>query len=223
MAVLSLKHINKYFGKDSSRVHVLKNLDFTIDKGKLILVLGPSGSGKSTFLTIAGGLQTPDDGSISINGQDILKLTSKERDSLRLEKIGFVLQNYSLVPYLTAMEQLQLVDQVKKEGNLGADALVQLLKQLGIYQLKDKYPDQLSGGQRQRLAIARALYTQPEVVLADEPTAALDSERVKDVGELFVNLAHQGDKAIVIVTHDIRLEEFADEVYHLNDGVLEKA
>ncbi|EHI73527.1 ABC transporter ATP-binding protein [Streptococcus criceti] len=223
MAVLSLKYINKYFGKDSSRVHVLKNLDFTIDKGKLILVLGPSGSGKSTFLTIAGGLQTPDDGSISINGQDILKLTSKERDSLRLEKIGFVLQNYSLVPYLTAMEQLQLVDQVKKEGNLGADALVQLLKQLGIYQLKDKYPDQLSGGQRQRLAIARALYTQPEVVLADEPTAALDSEHVKDVGELFANLAHQGDKAIVIVTHDIRLEEFADEVYHLNDGVLEKA
>ncbi|MGT2924474.1 ABC transporter ATP-binding protein [Streptococcus caviae] len=222
MAVLTLKQINKYFGQDSARVHVLKDLDFSVDKGQLVLVLGPSGSGKSTFLTIAGGLQTPDKGSISINNQDMLKLTPRQRDSLRLNKIGFVLQNYSLVPYLTVMEQFQLVDRIKKGGNISPDALIKLLKQLDIYALKDKYPDQLSGGQRQRLAIARALYTQPEVVLADEPTAALDSERVKEVGKLLADLAHQGDKAIVIVTHDSRLQAFADNIYHLSDGVLEK-
>ena len=187
-----------------------------------MLILGPSGSGKSTFLTIAGGLQTPDSGSVLVDGQDVYQLSSKQRDRLRLNKIGFVLQAYNLVPYLTVLEQFKLADKVKATGNMNPAQLDELLKDLGIYELRYKYPDQLSGGQKQRVAIARALYSQPKIVLADEPTAALDSPRVAEVGALLADLAHKQNRAIVVVTHDVRLEEFADQTYRLSDGVMTK-
>ena len=186
----------------------------------MTLILGPSGSGKSTFLTIAGSLQTPTDGEVLINGDDLRHLSAKKREQLRLNHLGFVLQSYNLVPYLTVKEQFKLVDKVKKNGNLSASQLDDLLKLLGIDQLVNKYPDQLSGGQKQRVAIARALYPNPEIILADEPTAALDSAHVEEVGKLFAQLAHTQNKAVVVVTHDLRLKDYADKIFNITDGVI---
>lgn len=220
MATLELHNINKSFGQGSARVDVLKNIDFSAKKGEVILILGPSGSGKSTFLTILGNLQTPSSGQVKINGQDIGQLSDKQKESIRLNQIGFILQSYNLVPFLTVAEQFKLVQKVKKEDNLTDAQLNDVLDILDIKQLKNKYPGQLSGGQNQRVAIARALYTNPEIILADEPTAALDSQRVAEVGKLLKKLAVKQDKAIIIVTHDLRLQEFADKTYHLDDGKL---
>lgn len=218
MSTLQLKNINKFFGSGTSQVHVLKDINFTAQKGEVNLVIGPSGSGKSTFLTIAGGLQTPSDGSVELEGQVLKNLTNKQRDQLRLNKIGFILQAYNLIPYLTIDEQFKLVRKVKKDDNFNQNQLDDLLNQLGISSLKNKYPGELSGGQNQRVAIARALYTRPDIVLADEPTAALDSQRVIEVGKIFKKLAKEQNTAVIIVTHDLRLINFADNIYEIMDG-----
>lgn len=218
MATLQLKNVNKFFGSGTSQVHVLKDINFTAQKGEVNLVIGPSGSGKSTFLTITGGLLTPTNGSVELEGQALKNLSNKQRDRLRLNKIGFILQAYNLIPYLTINEQFKLVNKVKKSHNFSQNQLDILLKQLGISDLKNKYPNELSGGQNQRVAIARALYTQPDIVLADEPTAALDSQRVIEVGKIFKNLAQEQNTAVIIVTHDLRLMDFADNVYEIMDG-----
>ena len=220
MSVIEFKNVNKYFGSGSAKVHALKDINFSADKGEFVLILGPSGSGKSTFLTIAGNILSPSSGSVLINGKEIATYSNKEREQLRLEQIGFVLQAHNLVPYLTLKEQFELVDRVKKTGNLSSADLERLLAHLEIAELKDKYPNELSGGQSQRAAIARALYTDPEVILADEPTAALDSQRVKKVGTILQVLAKQQNKAVITVTHDLRLIEQADKIYELTDGQL---
>lgn len=195
-------------------------MNFSADRGELSLILGPSGSGKSTFLTIAGGLQTPTSGTVTVEGERLEQMPAKKRDQLRLNKIGFVLQSYNLLPYLNVRDQFTLVRKVKKDGNMTDEELTTLLKELGIDQLVNHYPDEMSGGQNQRVAIARALYPNPEIVLADEPTAALDSNRVKVVGQLMKQMAVQHDKAIVVVTHDLRLRDYADHIYQLMDGYL---
>lgn len=220
MSVIEFKNVNKYFGSGSAKVHALKDINFSADKGEFVLILGPSGSGKSTFLTIAGNILSPSSGTVLINGKEIATYSNKEREQLRLEQIGFVLQAHNLVPYLTIKEQFELVDRVKKTGNLSSAKLERLLTHLEIAELKDKYPNELSGGQSQRAAIARALYTDPEIILADEPTAALDSQRVKKVGTILQVLAKQQNKAVITVTHDLRLIEQADKIYELTDGRL---
>ncbi|WP_295747729.1 ABC transporter ATP-binding protein [uncultured Limosilactobacillus sp.] len=217
MKTIELKHVNKVFGSGIGRVQALKDINFTADSGELSLVLGPSGSGKSTFLTIAGGLQRPTSGVVKIGGIDVSALSPKESDQLRLNQVGFVLQNYDLLPYLTVKEQFQLVKRVS-EQTISRQELKQLLNDLGIAQLVNQYPSQLSGGQMQRVAIARALYQKPAIVLADEPTAALDSQRVKVVGQLLADLAHQRGETVIVVTHDERLRQFADHVYQIIDG-----
>lgn len=220
MTAIKLNNINKFFGTDLSRVEVLKNVNFTADLGELSLIIGPSGSGKSTLLTIMGGLQTPDSGTVLIDQQNLAELTPKQRDQLRLNKIGFVLQSYNLLPYLSVRDQFKLVDRVKHQGNISVAERDHLLEELGIDRLLDQYPGELSGGQNQRVAIARALYTDPQIILADEPTAALDSNRVKVVGQLLKQMARQHHKAVIVVTHDLRLREFADHTYQLMDGQL---
>ena len=220
MSVIEFKNVNKYFGSGSAKVHALKDINFSADKGEFVLILGPSGSGKSTFLTIAGNILSPSSGSVLINGKEIATYSNKEREQLRLEQIGFVLQAHNLVPYWTLKEQFERVDRVKKTGNLSSADLERLLAHLEIAELKDKYPNELSGGQSQRAAIARALYTDPEIILADEPTAALDSQRVKKVGTILQVLAKQQNKAVITVTHDLRLIEQADKIYELTDGQL---
>lgn len=222
MPAIQLTNVNKFFGHDAARVHVLSEINFTASAGKMVLILGPSGSGKSTLLTIAGGLQTPTSGTVTVAGKALTTMTKKQRDQLRLTQIGFILQAYNLVPYLTVTEQFALVDRVKRTGNLNSAQLTQLLADLGIAELQHKYPAELSGGQQQRVAIARALYPDPAIVLADEPTAALDSPRVVKVGQLLATLAREYHKAVIVVTHDLRLRDFADEIYHLEDGRLIK-
>lgn len=217
---LALEHVTKQFGQKTNLVTALEDVSLAFKAGEVSLIIGPSGSGKSTLLTILGGLQTPTDGSVRLNGHDISDLSTKEAEKIRLEQIGFVLQAYNLVPYLTVADQFKLVDQVKPNNNLSQDAFDKIIETLGIQKLLNKYPGELSGGQQQRVAIARALYTDPAIILADEPTAALDTARVEEVGQLFANIAHDEEKAVVIVTHDDRLREFSDNVYKIVDGKL---
>lgn len=222
MPTIELKNVNKTFGTGIGKVQALTNINFEARTGELTLILGPSGSGKSTFLTIAGGLRQPSSGDVIIDGQNISAMKPRQLDRLRLNKIGFVLQSYNLLPYLTVAEQFRLVDHVHPQNNLNNQELEQLLQELDIDHLKEQYPDQLSGGQNQRVAIARALYTNPPIVLADEPTAALDSERGAAVGREFQKLAHRREKTIIVVTHDLRLRKYADRIFEINDGKIEQ-
>lgn len=224
MSNLIFDSVTKIFGEGSSKYVALENINFEAESGQLILVVGPSGSGKTTFLTIAGGLQTPTNGDVKINDSTINSLSKKQQTKLRLEKIGFVLQSYNLVPFLTVEEQFKFVDKLKKQ-NLTGPKMHELLSDLGLLELLKKYPNQLSGGQKQRVAIARALYTDPDYILADEPTAALDTDRSMKVIELLRDLAHKRNKIIIVVTHDLRLKDMADKVYQIIDGkmtILEK-
>ena len=218
MAIIELKNVQKIYGTGAAQVVALKNINFKANLGEVVLIMGPSGAGKSTFLTIAGSLQKPTAGKVIVGGQDIAHISTRESDRLRLTQLGFVLQAYNLVPFLKIKEQFELVNKVKKEGNISAAKLQELLKQLGISSLIDKYPNELSGGQQQRAAIARALYADPQILLADEPTASLDSENVAEVGQLFKKLAKDYHKAVLLVTHDPRLEQYADHIYEMMDG-----
>lgn len=222
MAVIELKNVQKVYGTGAAEVQALKQIDFKANEGEVVLIMGPSGAGKSTFLTIAGSLQKPTSGQVYINGENIANISAKQSNALRLNQIGFVLQAYNLVPFLTVKEQFELVDHVKKQGNLNQATMDKLLEQLGITGLVNKYPSELSGGQQQRAAIARALYANPKILLADEPTASLDSKNVDEVGQLFKNLAKNYQKAVILVTHDPRLEKYADHIYEMMDGEMIK-
>lgn len=222
MAVIELKNVQKVYGTGAAEVQALKQIDFKANEGEVVLIMGPSGAGKSTFLTIAGSLQKPTSGQVYINGEDIANISAKQSNALRLNQIGFVLQAYNLIPFLTVKEQFELVDHVKKQGNLNQATMDKLLEQLGITGLVNKYPSELSGGQQQRAAIARALYANPKILLADEPTASLDSKNVDEVGQLFKKLAQNYQKAVILVTHDPRLEKYADHIYEMMDGEMIK-
>ena len=222
MAIIELKNVQKIYGTGAAQVVALKNINFKANLGEVVLIMGPSGAGKSTFLTIAGSLQKPTAGKVIVGGQDIAHISTRESDRLRLTQLGFVLQAYNLVPFLKVKEQFELVNKVKKTGNINEETLQKLLKQLGISSLLDKYPAELSGGQQQRAAIARALYANPQILLADEPTASLDSKNVSEVGQLFQNLAKDYHKAILLVTHDPRLKQYADHIYEMMDGEIEQ-
>ena len=218
MAIIELKNVQKVYGTGAAQVVALKNINFKANLGEVVLIMGPSGAGKSTFLTIAGSLQKPTAGKVIVGGQDIAHISTRESDRLRLTQLGFVLQAYNLVPFLKIKEQFELVNKIKKEGNISAAELQELLKQLRINSLINKYPNELSGGQQQRAAIARALYVNSQILLADEPTASLDSENVAEVGQLFKKLAKDYHKAVLLVTHDPRLEQYADHIYEMMDG-----
>jgi len=218
MGNLKLIDVTKSFGAGESQVTALDHVNFTANSKELTLIVGPSGSGKSTLLTILGGLQAATSGHVFLNDSDLNTLSKKEADKFRLAHIGFVLQSYSLVPYLTVQKQFDLVKRIKPDNNLPVELFRQYLKQLDITNLLSKFPDQLSGGQTQRVAIARALYTNPDYILADEPTSALDSQRVDEVAKLFKGIATNENKAVVIVTHDLRMRSYADKVYEIIDG-----
>ncbi|MED4017632.1 ABC transporter ATP-binding protein [Sutcliffiella cohnii] len=217
--LLELKNVNKFFQSGPSKIEALKTTNFKAKSGELIAIIGPSGSGKSTFLTIAGGLQTPSNGDVIINGKNLSSLKEKKRATLRLEEIGFVLQSSNLVPFLNVEQQMQLLDKVKKD-NLSTEKLEQLYKSLGINELLKSFPADLSGGQRQRVAIAKAMYTDPSIILADEPTASLDSDRAFEVMEMLKKATKDNGKTTIVVTHDTRLIDYCDKVYNITDGRL---
>ena len=219
MTVLMLNGVEKSYGSDHKKVTALKKTDFHADRGELIAIIGPSGSGKSTFLTIVGGLLSPSSGDVVINGKNLTSLNEKERSQIRLKEIGFVLQASNLIPFLTVANQMKLLDKVKKD-NMSKVELDQLYTDLGIEDLLMKYPSDLSGGQRQRVAIAKALYGNPSIILADEPTASLDSDRAYEVMELLQKVTKQKKTTTIVVTHDIRLVSYCDKVYKMTDGVL---
>ena len=222
MNVLEFRNVTKSYQDGNKEIEALKETNFKIEEGKFIAIIGPSGSGKSTFLTLAGGLQTPSKGQIIINGKDYTNLSEKERSKLRFNDIGFVLQASNLVPFLTAKQQLELVDRINKEKRQKLQDQKSLFKELGIDHLENKLPKDLSGGERQRLAIARALYNNPAIILADEPTASLDSDRAFEVVDLLSKECKEKNKSIIMVTHDNRMIEKCDHVYRMKDGILTK-
>lgn len=222
MNVLEFINVTKSYQDGNKEIEALKETNFKIEEGKFIAIIGPSGSGKSTFLTLAGGLQTPSKGQIIINGKEYTNLSEKERSKLRFNDIGFVLQASNLVPFLTAKQQLELVDRINKEKRQKLQDQKSLFKELGIDHLENKLPKDLSGGERQRLAIARALYNNPAIILADEPTASLDSDRAFEVVDLLSKECKEKNKSIIMVTHDNRMIEKCDHVYCMKDGILTK-
>lgn len=219
MTVLQLVGVTKTFGSGHTKVEALKKTDFQAERGELIAIIGPSGSGKSTFLTIIGGLLSPTEGDVVINGQNITTMKEKQRSRIRLKEIGFILQASNLVPFLSVANQLRLLNKVKKD-NMTKEELEQLYEDLGIGELRAKYPSDLSGGERQRVAIAKALYSNPSIILADEPTASLDSDRAYEVMELLKSETKHKNTTTIVVTHDIRLIGYCDKVYNMTDGVL---
>lgn len=218
MKAIELKNVKKSFKDGDETIEALKETNFSVDKGEFVAIIGPSGSGKSTLLTIAGGLQSPSSGEIWINGRALNEKKEKARAKVRFEEIGFILQASNLVPFLTVKKQLQLVDKVNKakENRAGLD----LLKRLGLEKLVDKYPEELSGGERQRVAIVRALYNDPTIILADEPTASSDTEKAYEVVKILAKEAKEKNKATIMVTHDLRLVDYCDKVYLMEDGRL---
>lgn len=222
MNVLEFINVTKSYQDGNKEIEALKETNFKIEEGQFIAIIGPSGSGKSTFLTLAGGLQTPSKGQIIINGKDYTNLSENERSKLRFNDIGFVLQASNLVPFLTAKQQLELVDRINKRKRQTLQDQKSLFKELGIDHLENKLPKDLSGGERQRLAIARALYNNPAIILADEPTASLDSDRAFEVVDLLLKECKEKNKSIIMVTHDNRMIEKCDHVYRMKDGILTK-
>lgn len=218
-SMLLMENITKKFVQGKQEINALKQINLDVKQGEFISIIGPSGSGKSTFLTISGGLQQPTSGEIKINDISFTHLSEKERAKLRFKEIGFILQSSNLIPFLTIQEQFFLVDKINKEKMKSAD-IKNLLKSLDIYDLKDKYPRDLSGGERQRVAIGRALYNEPNLILADEPTASLDTEHAYEVVKLLVKEAHEKQKATVMVTHDHRMIKWSDRVFEMRDGEL---
>ncbi|MBO0449034.1 ABC transporter ATP-binding protein [Enterococcus sp. MJM12] len=218
MKAIELKNVTKYFKDGDETIEALKPTNFSVEKGEFVAIIGPSGSGKSTFLTITGGLQSPSEGEVLINGQPFSDKKEKERAKLRFDEIGFILQASNLVPFLTVKQQMKLVDKVTRaKSKIDVE---QLFKQLGVAKLKNKYPEELSGGERQRIAIIRALYNDPTIILADEPTASLDTEKSYEVVKILAKETKEKNKATIMVTHDIRLVDFCDKVYVMKDGVL---
>lgn len=219
MTAIQAIQITKTFGQGRNQFKALQSTSFAIEAGEFVAIIGPSGSGKSTLLTIMGGLQQPDTGEITINDHAFSTESEKVRAKIRFNDIGFILQSANLVPFLNVLDQLQLLNLVAKE-KFNQQQAESLLEQLHILHLKDKYPNELSGGERQRVAIAKALFNRPSIILADEPTASLDTQNAYEVVEILAKQAKNGRKAVVMVTHDQRLIDQCDKVYYMEDGEL---
>ena len=216
---LRAKDVVKQYGEGSTAVYAVDQVSFVINRGEFVALVGPSGSGKTSMLAMLAGLLHPTSGSIEIAGKSLTKMSEAERTRFRGQAIGFAFQANNLVPYLTALENVQLMLRLngKLNGNGKARAR-ELLERLGLGERLNNYPGQLSGGQQQRVAIARSLIHEPEVVLADEPTASLDTERAFQVVSTFADLVHEQQRAGIMVTHDLRMCRFVDRVIQMVDG-----
>jgi putative ABC transport system ATP-binding protein len=218
MSMLELKKVSKVYGHGAAEVDALSNIDLAVERGSLVAVMGPSGSGKSTLLTIAGSLEDPSEGDVTIDGQRVRGMSRDDKARLRRRTVGYVFQDFNLLAGLTAVENVSLpleLDGVamKKARTQGMAAL----EELGLSERADRYPDELSGGERQRVAIARAVVGDRSLLLADEPSGALDSINGEAVMRMILAACHRG-VAAVVVTHDAKLASWADRVVFLRDG-----
>ncbi|HNK64492.1 MAG TPA: ABC transporter ATP-binding protein [Anaerolineales bacterium] len=218
---LEVRDLVKTFSLDGATITAVDNVSFQVRAGEFVALVGPSGSGKTTLLSILAALLSPTSGQVLIDGQDLAKMNEKQRVKLRREKIGFTFQSNNLIPFLSARENveymLRLNGAMNRANRLRSD---ELLARLGLADRLHNLPAQMSGGQQQRVAIARALIHNPAVVLADEPTASLDTERAFQVVETFAHLIHENERAGIIVTHDLRMCQYVDRVLQMRDGKL---
>ena len=215
---LEIRGIKKSFGTGDSRVNVLKGLDLNIEKGEFCVLLGPSGSGKSTLLNIIGGIDGADEGSITIEGERLEDMTEKKLSMYRTKHLGYIFQMYNLIPNLTVRENIE-VGAYLSEQPLDVD---ELLHTLGLYEHQRKLPNQLSGGQQQRTAIGRAIVKNPDILLCDEPTGALDYHTSKEILKLIETVNQRYGNTIIMVTHNDAIKDMADRVVKLRDGMIRK-
>lgn len=217
--VVSCKNLYKTFGEGDIAVHALQGVDLDIQRGGFVCLSGPSGSGKTTLLNMIGGLDTPTSGEISVAGSRVDQMDKGELAQMRLNRVGFIFQAYNLIPVLTARENVEFVMQlqgVPKE--LRRDKAMQILKEVGLNGMEERRPGELSGGQQQRVAVARAIVSQPEIVLADEPTANLDSHTAEKLMEMMVKLNENHHVTFIISTHDSLVMSYAKRLIKLHDG-----
>ncbi len=219
--VVSVNNLNYYFGKGSLKKQVLFDINLEIGKGEIVLMTGPSGSGKTTLLTLSGGLRSPQEGSMQVLGVEMVGASKGQTISVR-RNIGYIFQAHNLLKSLTAQQNVQMSGQLHPEMSSREikDRAVAMLDAVGLSDRKSYYPDNLSGGQKQRVAIARALMSHPKLVLADEPTAALDGKSGREIVEIMQKLAKEQGTTILMVTHDNRILDIADRIVHLEDGCL---
>lgn len=218
-AALQAMDVVKQYGEGNNVVMAVNQVSFAIERGEFVALVGPSGSGKTSMLAMLAGLLHPTSGTIEIAGKSLTAMSEAERTRFRGQAIGFAFQANNLVPYLTALENVQLMLRLNgKLNGAGKARARELLTRLGLDERLDNYPGQLSGGQQQRVAIARALIHEPEVVLADEPTASLDTERAFQVVSTFADLIHEQQRAGIMVTHDLRMCRYVDRVIQMVDG-----
>lgn len=220
-SLLKLDNVSKVYGEGNTEVTALHPISLDVKAGEFIGIVGPSGSGKSTLLSIAGALLSPSKGDIYIREQNITKLSEKEMTDIRLKKIGFIFQFANLVPYLNVKEQLLYIAKLKKDNKQESEKRANhLLAAFGLGERKSHYPNQLSGGEKQRVAIARAFMNNPDLILADEPTASLDSKRAREVVEMMKREVKESQKAAIMITHDERMLDVCDRILTLRDGQL---
>ncbi|EBB5824467.1 ABC transporter ATP-binding protein [Listeria monocytogenes] len=218
---LMMKNISKNYRDGEQVIEVLKNVSLEVAQGEFVAIVGPSGAGKSTFLSIAGALLSPTEGEIAIGGKVLNDLTSKELTKVRLDKVGFIFQGANLIPYLNVRDQLLVIAELSGEKGRGAkEKADELLKELGLTARENNYPESLSGGEKQRVAIARALMNDPDIILADEPTASLDANRGHKVVQMIADEVKRKNKAAIMVTHDERVLDLVDRVIRIEDGYL---
>ena len=215
---LEISDLKKSFGEGDSKVQVLKGIDLSVDKGEICVLLGPSGSGKSTLLNIIGGIDSPDSGYVSIDGEKMVDMTEKRLTRYRREHLGYVFQMYNLIPNLNIKENIE-VGAYLSDKPLNID---DLLHTLGLYEHRHKLPNQLSGGQQQRTSIGRALVKNPDILLCDEPTGALDYNTSKEILKLIETVNQKYGNTIVMVTHNDAIKDMADRVVKLRDGMIRK-
>lgn len=214
MNIVELEHISRIYHTGDKDVYALKDVSFSVKPGEFTAILGPSGAGKSTLLNILGGIDRTDCGSVTVAGQEITGLSEKELSSYRAKKVGFVFQFYNLIPTLTVKENVDLM----KELNKNALPSAEVLKKVGLSGHEGKFPEQLSGGEQQRVSIARAIAKNPDILLCDEPTGALDSETGRMILEQLWKLCREDGKTTLIVTHNANIAKAADKVIRVKNG-----
>jgi len=215
--LLHVSHVSKSYQDGEGKKEVLHDVSIRVDAGEIVAILGPSGSGKSTFLSIAGMLLSPDEGEVFIAGDNVSALPKSKWVGVRKNRIGFIFQNHQLLPYLKTKDQLDMFQSKEFKDVVNTE---ELLNELDITSCRNKYPSKMSGGEKQRTAIARALINDPDIILADEPTASLDSERGHKAVEMIRNAVKKRGKAAVIVTHDERILDLMDRIYRIENGKL---